>query len=61
MKRRQYEESNWEELYLTGSLDKLLVGNLNKYLDRHDIDKAHKLNREKLQITFYLHEETRKN
>ena len=37
-------------------LDKLLVEDLNKYLDHHNIDKAPKLKREKL----HFREETRK-
>ena len=48
-KKTQYDEYNWEELYITGSLDKLLVEDLNKYLDCHDIDKGHKLKRESLR------------
>ena len=42
-KTTQYDEYNWEELYFTGGQDKLLVEDLNKYLDHHGIDKAHKL------------------
>ena len=61
-KKTQYDEFNSEELHITGCPDKLLVEDLNKYLDLHDIDKAHKLKREKLQIiTFHLHDETQKN
>ena len=43
--KRQYDEYNWQELYLTGGLDKLLVEDLNKYMyfNHHDIHKAHKL------------------
>ena len=55
-----YDEYHWEELYLTGGLNKLLVEDLNKYFNHQDIDnKAHKLKREKLQI-IHLLEETEK-
>ena len=32
-KKRQYDEYNWEVLYLPGGLNKLLIEDLNKYLD----------------------------
>ena len=60
-KKRQYDEYSWEEVYITGGLDKLLVEDLNKYFGHHNRTKAHKLKREKLQIiTFHLHKETQK-
>ena len=39
--KRQYDEYNWEELYLTCGLDKFLGKDLNKYLYHHGRDKAH--------------------
>ena len=58
-KKTQFDENKWEELYIIGGLDKLLVEDLNKYLDNHDIDKAHKLKNRKLKIIkFQLHEKT---
>ena len=62
MKKREERNMHYEEYNLEGGLDKLLVEDLNKFLDHHDIDKAHKLKRKKLQIIkFQLHEETWNN
>ena len=56
--QRNYEEYNWEELFLTGKLDKLIVNDLNKYLDHHGINKSKKLRKEKLaMIKYHLSQE----
>ena len=47
---KKYEEYDWKNLFVTGDIEKLLVDDLNKYLDHHGIDKKHKLKKEKLEI-----------
>ena len=49
-KKKVYRDYNWGELLMTGRLDKLLVSELDKYLDCHHISKTKKNKKEKVLI-----------
>jgi hypothetical protein len=38
--KNNYEDYNWGELLVSGKLDKLLISDLDKYLDHHKIGPA---------------------
>ena len=47
MAKQDYADYQGGELFISGKLAKLLVSDLDKYLDHHNIDKTRKKNRRK--------------